>query len=183
MRRSFALAILLGALLAAGCLNKQKRRAPLVIDRPVPPLPSALEKGQPPTPPVPLVENTLPDTTDYKSVAIPPAPRPLMELPATIPVSATIPDPGAADDEKKRLLDRIREKREKEKEPAKEKPMLPSAIAPNPATRTRRNRNCVSASQNELGLGSTFNSGGFPFEGVACFCGGVVSIVKRMSPA
>ena len=103
MRRSFALAILLGALLAAGCLNKQKRRAPLVIDRPVPPLPSALEKGQPPTPPVPLVENTLPDTTDYKSVAIPPAPKPLagaqplMELPETIPISATIPDP--ADDE------------------------------------------------------------------------------------
>ncbi len=136
MRRTFAMAMLLGAVSASGCLNKQKRRAPLVLDRPVPPLPSALEKGQPPTPPVPLAGNTLPDTSDYKSVAIPPAPKPLagaqplMELPETVPVSATIPDPSASDDEKKRLLDRIREKREKEKEPAKDKPMLPSAIAP-----------------------------------------------------
>lgn len=133
MRRTFTLAILFGTLAATGCLNKSKRRAPIPADRPIPPLPSALEKGQPPVPPQPVASaNTLPDTTEYKSVAVPPAPRPLVESPVTIPVSALIPDPDASDDEKKRLIERIREKREKEKEAeaSKEKPMLPSAIAP-----------------------------------------------------
>jgi Protein of unknown function (DUF1571) len=133
MRRTLTLAILLGTIGAGGCLSKQKRRAPLAIDQPLPPLPSALEKAQPPTPPqpaAPLATNTLPDTGEYRSVPIPAAPQPLVEAPVTIPVSATLPEPDAADEERKRLLERLREKREKEKEPEKEKPMLPSAIAP-----------------------------------------------------
>lgn len=130
MRRIFLLAMLLG-FVGSGCLFKDKRRGSLPIEKPLPPLPSALEKGQTPPPPQPVATNTLPDTSDYKSVAIPPAPRPLIEAPVTIPVSATLPEPDAADDEKKRLLERLREKREKEAE--KEKPMLPSAIAPKEA--------------------------------------------------
>lgn len=129
MRRTFTLAILLGTLCATGCLTKPKRRAPLALEKPLPPLPSALEKGQPPVPPQPAAANTLPDTTEYKSVAIPAAPQPLVDPPVTIPVSAVLPaESNAADEERKRLLERIREKREKEAE--KEKPMLPSAIAP-----------------------------------------------------
>ncbi len=130
MRRTILFAVIFGTVAAAGCLTKPKRRPPLAIDKTLPPLPSALEKAQPPTPPQPAtpMANTLPDTTDYKSVAIPAAPLPLVEAPVTIPVSATLPDPSAADDEKKRLLERLREKREKEA--PKEKPMLPSAIAP-----------------------------------------------------
>lgn len=149
MKRTYALVVLVGIVAASGCLTKPKRRAPLATN-PVPPLPSPLEKAQPPTPPQPVTptastapasasaaSNTLPDTTEYKSVPIPAAPRPLMESPATIPVSVTLPEPladaSAADDERKRLLERLRERREKEKDPDKEKPekpMLPSPIAP-----------------------------------------------------
>ncbi len=135
MRRTIQFAVLLGTIVSAGCLTKPKRRAPLALDKPLPPLPSALEKAQPPAPPepAPTMANTLPDTTEYKSVSIPAAPQPLVEAPVTIPVSATLPEPNAAEDEKKRLLERLREKREKEKEAPKEKPMLPPAIAPKEA--------------------------------------------------
>jgi Protein of unknown function (DUF1571) len=133
MRRILTFAILLGTIGAGGCLTKPKRRAPLATHQPLPPLPSALEKAQPPSAPQPaasLSANTLPDTGEYRSVPIPAAPQALVEAPVTIPVSAILPEPNAADEERKRLLERLREKREREKEAEKEKPMLPSAIAP-----------------------------------------------------
>ncbi len=137
MRRMFPLAVLLGLLISTGCLNKQKRRAPLNTSKPIPPLPSALEKAQTPAPPEPVAAaptNTLPDTTGYQPVAIPPAPQPITVPPtlqsSTIPTSATIPDTDPADEERKRLIERLRERKEKEDTPPGEKPMLPPAIAP-----------------------------------------------------
>ena len=138
MQRRWVLSILIGTLAASGCLFKEKKRVPLAADRPIPPLPSALEKAQPPAPPTPVaastVNNTLPDTTEYKAVAIPAPPAPAAEVvPVVAQAAAEAPDDDK-EKERKRLLDRLREKREERKdERAKEAPKLPSAIAPKEA--------------------------------------------------
>lgn len=137
MRRRWLLSVLVGTLAATGCLFKDRRRTPLAAGKPLPPLPSPLEKAQPPAPPTPaaVAANTLPDTSEYKPVPIPAPPQPVAPsavevIPVVAKIAADDPD-DEKEKERKRLLDRLREKRDERKEDrAKEAPKLPSAIAP-----------------------------------------------------
>jgi hypothetical protein len=140
MRRRWLLSALVGTLAATGCLFKDRKRTPLAADKPLPPLPSALEKAQPPAPPKPaaaaaVATNTLPDTSEYKPVPIPAPPQPAsvpgveVIVPASAQVAAENPD-DEKEKERKRLLERLREKRDERKEERKDPPKLPSAIAP-----------------------------------------------------
>jgi Protein of unknown function (DUF1571) len=141
MNRFWILPVLGLFVLSMGCQRLQKH-GQLPIEKA---LPSPMAKAQLPSAPTPVGDatakskNTLPDTTEYRAVAIPPQPQPVapgaeVKREGLILTSA---ETEAPDDEKKRILDRIREKREerkeerdKPKEAPKDSPKLPSPFAP-----------------------------------------------------